>query len=83
MIFIQRAVYNILISELLTHEFKHDETNKAWWTGRWYGRNLGVRVMSPAREFVVKIIELPVEFGLLDWTGSALHASATYLDPLR
>ena len=27
--------------------------------------------------------ELPVEFGLLDWTGSALHASATYLDPLR
>lgn len=58
-IFIQRAIHKILISVLLTREFKHDETNKAWWTGRWYGRNLGVHVMSqPAREFVVKIIEL-------------------------
>jgi len=58
-IFIQRAIHKILISVLLTREFKHDETNKAWWTGRWYGRNLGAHVMSqPAREFVVKIIEL-------------------------
>jgi len=58
-IFIQRAIHKILISVLLTREFKHDETNKAWWTGRWYGRNLGVHVMSqPAREFFVKIIEL-------------------------
>lgn len=59
MIFIQRAIFKILISVLLSREFKHDETNKAWWTGRWYGRNLGAHVMSqPAREFVVKIIEL-------------------------
>ena len=58
-IFIQRAIFKILISVLLTREFKHDETNKAWWTGRWYGRNLGAHIMSqPAREFVVKIIEL-------------------------
>jgi len=58
-IFIQRAIHKILISVLLSREFKHDETNKAWWTGRWYGRNLGAHVMSqPAREFVVKIIEL-------------------------
>lgn len=43
----------------LSREFKHDETNRAWWTGRWYGRNLGSHVMSqPAREFIVKIIEL-------------------------
>lgn len=43
----------------LSREFKHDETNRAWWTGRWYGRGLGSHVMSqPAREFVVKIIEL-------------------------
>jgi len=58
-IFIQRAIHKVLISVLLSREFKHDETNKAWWTGRWYGRNLGAHVMSqPAREFVVKIIEL-------------------------
>ncbi|KAJ7628707.1 1,3-beta-glucan synthase [Roridomyces roridus] len=56
---IQRAVHKILISVFLSREFKHDETNRAWWTGRWYGRGLGSHVMSqPAREFVVKIIEL-------------------------
>ncbi|TRM66931.1 glycosyltransferase family 48 protein [Schizophyllum amplum] len=56
---IQRAIHKILIAVFLTREFKHDETNRAWWTGRWYGRGLGAHVMSqPAREFVVKIIEL-------------------------
>ena len=59
MIAIQRAIHKILISVFLSREFKHDETNRAWWTGRWYGRGLGAHVMSqPAREFIVKIIEL-------------------------
>ena len=58
-IFIQRAVHKILISVFLSREFKHDETNRAWWTGKWYGRGLGAHAMSqPAREFIVKIIEL-------------------------
>ncbi|KAG2159276.1 glycosyltransferase family 48 protein [Suillus bovinus] len=56
---IQRAVHKVLIAVFLSREFKHDETNRAWWTGRWYGRGLGAHVMSqPAREFIVKIIEL-------------------------
>ncbi|KAF9463251.1 1,3-beta-glucan synthase [Collybia nuda] len=56
---IQRSIHKILIAVFLSREFKHDETNRAWWTGRWYGRGLGAHVMSqPAREFVVKIIEL-------------------------
>lgn len=56
---IQRAIHKILIAVFLSREFKHDETNRAWWTGRWYGRGLGSHVMSqPAREFIVKIIEL-------------------------
>ncbi|KAJ7121002.1 glycosyltransferase family 48 protein [Mycena epipterygia] len=56
---IQRAFHKILIAVFLSREFKHDETNRAWWTGRWYGRGLGSNVMSqPAREFIVKIIEL-------------------------
>ncbi|KAJ7057186.1 1,3-beta-glucan synthase [Mycena amicta] len=56
---IQRAVHKILIAVFLSREFKHDETNRAWWTGRWYGRGLGTHVMSqPAREFIVKIMEL-------------------------
>lgn len=59
MVAVQRAVHKVAISLLLSREFKHDETNRAWWTGRWYGRGLGTHVMSqPAREFVVKIIEL-------------------------
>jgi 1,3-beta-glucan synthase len=43
----------------LTREYKHDETNRAWWTGKWYGRGLGTSAMSqPAREFIVKIVEM-------------------------
>lgn len=56
---IQRAIQKILIGVFLTREFKHDETNRAWWTGVWYGKNLGTAAMSqPAREFVVKIVEM-------------------------
>jgi len=56
---VQRAIHKVLISVFLSREFKHDETNRAWWTGKWYGRGLGAHVLSqPAREFVVKIIEL-------------------------
>jgi len=56
---IQRALYKILISVFLSREFKHDETNRAWWTGKWHGRGYGSLVMSqPAREFIVKIVEL-------------------------
>ncbi|KAF8902099.1 glycosyltransferase family 48 protein [Gymnopilus junonius] len=56
---IQRAVQKILIAVFLTREFKHDETNRAWWTGKWYGRGLGNSAMSqPAREFIVKVVEM-------------------------
>ncbi|KAJ7598236.1 1,3-beta-glucan synthase [Mycena floridula] len=59
MIAIQRAIHKTLISIFLTREFKHDETNRAWWTGRWYGRGFGAQAFSQAlREYVVKIIEL-------------------------
>ncbi|GLB34966.1 putative 1,3-beta-glucan synthase subunit FKS1 [Lyophyllum shimeji] len=56
---IQRAIQKILIAVFLTREYKHDETNRAWWTGKWYGRGLGNSAMSqPAREFIVKIVEM-------------------------
>lgn len=56
---IQRAVHKVLIGVFLSRELKHDETNRAWWTGRWYGRGFGASAMSQsAREFLVKIIEL-------------------------
>ncbi|KDQ20392.1 glycosyltransferase family 48 protein [Botryobasidium botryosum FD-172 SS1] len=64
---IQRAVNKVLISVFLSREFKHDETNLAWWTGKWTGRGLGHHVMSqPAREFVVKIVEMCL------WSGDVL-----------
>lgn len=56
---IQRCIQKIFIAVFLTREFKHDETNRAWWTGKWYGRGLGNSAMSqPAREFIVKIVEM-------------------------
>lgn len=56
---IQRALFKILIACFLSREFKHDETNRAWWTGKWYGRNLGAHAWSqPVREFIVKIVEV-------------------------
>ena len=59
MIAIQRAIMKILVSVVISRELKHDETNRAWWTGRWYGRGLGGHAFSqPAREYVVKIIEM-------------------------
>lgn len=66
---IQRTIQKILISVFLSREYKHDETNRAWWTGKWYGRGLGNSAMSqPAREFIVKIVELSL------WTGDFLLA---------
>ncbi|KAJ7273703.1 glycosyltransferase family 48 protein [Mycena haematopus] len=56
---IQRAIQKTLISVFLTREYKHDEINRAWWTGKWYGSGLGNSAFSqPAREYVVKIVEM-------------------------
>ncbi|KAA1471184.1 1-3-beta-glucan synthase [Dentipellis sp. KUC8613] len=64
---IQRATQKFLIAVFLSREFKHDETNRAWWTGKWYGRGLGTAAMSqPAREFIVKIVEMSL------WTSDFL-----------
>jgi 1,3-beta-glucan synthase len=63
---IQRAIHKVLISVFLSREFKHDETNRAWWTGKWYGRGLDAHVLSqPAREIIVKMIELSCPSGAL------------------
>ena len=56
---IQRAIQKIFIGVFLTREYKHDETNRAWWSGKWYGRGLGSSAFSqPAREYIVKIVEM-------------------------
>ncbi|PKI84809.1 1,3-beta-glucan synthase [Malassezia vespertilionis] len=59
MIAVQRAICKILTALFISRELKNDETNRAWWTGRWYGRGLGGHAFSqPAREFIVKIVEM-------------------------
>jgi 1,3-beta-glucan synthase len=70
---IQRAIQKILIAVFLSREFKHDETNRAWWSGKWYGRGLGNSAMSqPAREFIVKIVEMSLWSSDLD--GARSHS---------
>ena len=66
---IQRAIQKILIAVFLSRELKHEETNRAWWSGKWYGRGLGSSAFSqPAREFLVKIVEMSL------WTSDFLLA---------
>ena len=56
---IQRAIFKILIALLLSRELKHDEANKAFWTGKvWRMGSGGHAFTQPAREFVVKTIEM-------------------------
>ncbi|KAI9716709.1 MAG: 1,3-beta-D-glucan synthase [Chrysothrix sp. TS-e1954] len=54
---IQRFIYKLIIAVALTREFKTDNANIAWWTGKWY--NMGWHSMSqPGREFLCKITEM-------------------------
>ncbi|PGH04390.1 1,3-beta-glucan synthase component FKS1 [Blastomyces parvus] len=54
---VQRFFYKLIISLALTREFRHDSSNVAWWTGKWY--SMGWHSMSqPGREFLCKITEL-------------------------
>jgi 1,3-beta-glucan synthase len=53
----QRFVFKLIISLTLTREFKTDQSNIAFWTGKWY--SMGWHSMSqPAREYLCKITEL-------------------------
>ncbi|EPB83425.1 1,3-beta-glucan synthase [Mucor circinelloides 1006PhL] len=59
MVAIQRFILKLLTVCCLTREFKQDEANRGWWTGKWYGRGLGWHVITqPGREFICKIIEM-------------------------
>ncbi|KAH9904559.1 glycosyltransferase family 48 protein [Xylariomycetidae sp. FL2044] len=54
---IQRFILKLIVSTALTREFKTDQANIAFWTGKWY--SMGWHSISqPAREFLCKITEL-------------------------
>ena len=75
-VFIQRAINKFIIATLLTRETKNDETNRVWWSGTWFSQNAAV-VSNPAREFLVKIVELSL------WSGDFLlgHILLFFLTP--
>lgn len=54
---IQRFIFKLIVSLALTREMKTDESNIAFWNGKWY--SMGWHSMSqPARELLCKITEL-------------------------
>jgi len=57
-VFIQRAINKFIISTLLSRESKNDETNRVWWSGGWFGKAANNGISNPAREFLVKVVEL-------------------------
>jgi 1,3-beta-glucan synthase len=54
---IHRFIFKLIISLALTREFKTDQANIAFWTGKWYSMGWH-SVSQPAREFLCKITEL-------------------------
>lgn len=54
---IQRFIFKLITSLALTREFKTDDSNIAFWTGKWYSMGWH-SVSQPAREFLCKITEL-------------------------
>ncbi|KAJ1879176.1 1,3-beta-D-glucan synthase, partial [Coemansia sp. S17] len=60
-VFVERAIFAILQHLLLSREFGEDETNVAWWTGRWYGKGMGGWAFTlTMREWMCKVIECSV-----------------------
>lgn len=54
---LQRFVFKLIVSVALTREMKTDQSNVAFWTGKWY--SMGWHSLSqPGREFLCKITEL-------------------------
>lgn len=54
---IQRFVLKLIIALALTREFKTDQSNIAFWNGKWYAMGWH-SVSQPAREYLCKITEL-------------------------
>ncbi|RPB15253.1 hypothetical protein P167DRAFT_571729 [Morchella conica CCBAS932] len=54
---IQRWFFKLIICLALTREFKSDQSNLAFWSGKWYGLGLHA-ITQPGRELLCKITEL-------------------------
>ncbi|KAF1796517.1 1,3-beta-glucan synthase component-domain-containing protein [Mucor lusitanicus] len=54
---VQRFIFKSFVAIFLTRELHHDATNRAWWSGRWSGSQVG---NLAAREYICKIVEMSV-----------------------
>ncbi|AOW02192.1 YALI0C01411p [Yarrowia lipolytica CLIB122] len=55
---IQDFIFKTIITLFLSRELKHDHTNRAWWSGKWFTAGLGWRILTqPWREMLCKKIE--------------------------
>ena len=66
---LQRFLIKLIVSVALTREFKTDQSNIAFWTGKWYSMGWH-SVSQPAREYLCKITELSMfaaDFVLGHW----------------
>lgn len=55
---LQRWLCKMLVAFCLTREFRADNANRAWWSGKWYGSSFGwMAITQPSREFICKIVE--------------------------
>lgn len=58
-ILIQNWTLQIISVLFLSREFRHDKSNRAWWSGNWYKAELGSGIFTqPFREFICKTTEL-------------------------
>ena len=59
---LQRFLFKFIVSTALTREMKTDQSNIAFWNGKWYSMGWH-SVSQPAREFLCKITELSMFAG--------------------
>ncbi|KAK6197913.1 1,3-beta-glucan synthase component [Scheffersomyces amazonensis] len=58
-IMIQKWLLFIITATLISKEFRHDKSNKSWWSGKWVTAGLGWYIFTqPLREFICKISEM-------------------------
>ena len=58
-ILIQGWFLNMLTMGLVSREFRHDRSNRSWWSGKWITAGLGWNMFTqPVREFFCKTAEL-------------------------
>ncbi|KAH3674683.1 hypothetical protein WICMUC_003099 [Wickerhamomyces mucosus] len=56
---IQDFIFKFITIMLLSRELKHDKINRSWWSGTWFQKAVGWRVITqPLREYIVKIMEM-------------------------